>query len=93
MVRLILEPFEPRAEFSLIVNHVVGRQGLGTLLLNKIIHYAASKGLKEVYGLVLAENKVMLDLCKRAGFTMLTQHKDPGIVTVKLLLNRETPRS
>ncbi|PHR48630.1 bifunctional acetate--CoA ligase family protein/GNAT family N-acetyltransferase [Cycloclasticus sp.] len=93
VVRLISEAFEPRAEFSLIVNHVVGRQGLGTLLLKRIIHYAESRGLKEVYGSVLAENKVMLDLCKRAGFTMQSQHNEPGVVTVKLLLNREASNS
>jgi acetyltransferase len=87
VVRLISEPFDARAEFALIVNHVVGGQGLGTLLLKRIISYARSRGLKEIYGSVLTDNKVMIDMCKKAGFSITTNYHEPGTVVVRLLLN------
>ena len=87
VVRLISEPLNSRAEFSLIVNHVVGRQGLGALLLKRIIGYAASRGLKEVYGVVLTENHAMIELCKKAGFSVTINHDEPSMVDVKYLLN------
>jgi len=87
VVRLISDPFDARAEFSLIVNHVVGGQGLGTLLLKRIISYAVSRGLKEIYGSVLNDNKTMIELCKKAGFSIKANRKEPGTVFVKLLLN------
>tara|TARA_R110002074_G_scaffold57232_1_gene140867 strand:- start:47437 stop:50118 length:2682 start_codon:yes stop_codon:yes gene_type:complete len=86
VVRLISEPFAARAEFALIVNHVVGGQGLGTLLLKRIIAYAKTRQLDEIYGSVLAVNKVMLDMCKKEGFTLKTNYKEPGVVDVKLIL-------
>lgn len=86
VVRLISEPFAARAEFALIVNHVVGGQGLGTLLLKRIIAYAKTRQLDEIYGSVLVDNKVMLDMCKKEGFTLKINYKEPGVVDVKLIL-------
>ncbi len=87
VVRLIRDVSANCAEFSLIVNHVVSGQGLGTLLMRRIISYAKSQGFDEIYGEVLAENSVMTSICKRVGFSIYKKRNDPGIVEVRLNLS------
>ena len=36
--------------------------------MQRVIDYAKEKGLRRVYGDVLAENKTMLDMCAELGF-------------------------
>ena len=86
VVRLIRAPSINSAEFSLIVNHVVAGQGLGTLLMRRIISYAKKQGLDEIYGEVLSENSVMISICRRVGFSVSDKLDDPGIVDVRLKL-------
>jgi len=86
VVRLIRDHSGNSAEFSLIVNHIVGGQGLGTLLMRRIISYAKTQGLDTIYGAILAENNVMISLCKRVGFSVHKKLNDPGIVGVRLEL-------
>lgn len=87
VVRLIRDPSGNGAEFSLIVNHIVGGQGLGSLLMRRIISYAKAQGIEEIYGEVLAENSVMISLCKRVGFSVHKKLNDPGVVGVSLKLS------
>jgi L-amino acid N-acyltransferase YncA len=42
--------------------------GLGWLLMQCAIDYAKEKGLRRVYGDVLAENTMMLQMCAELGF-------------------------
>lgn len=84
VVRLIRDPSRNCAEFSLIVNHVVGGQGLGTLLMRRIISYAKTQGLNEIYGEVLAENRVMISICRKVGFSVYKKINDSEIVEVRL---------
>lgn len=87
VVRLITDKFEPKAEFSLIVNNAIGGQGVGTLLLARIIAYAKSRGIEEIYGSILTDNRAMIYICKKAGFTVKVNHEEAGTVDVKLALN------
>ena len=86
VVRLILDPPGDRAEYALIVNHRVTRQGLGTLLMRRIIAYARDRGLREIYGEVLNENKGMLNICKTLGFKLHANPEDQSIIEVSLSL-------
>jgi acetyltransferase len=49
------------------------RQGIGSLLIEHILGYARSRGLKRVFGTVLRENTGMLALVERLGFV-----RNPG---------------
>ncbi|ORU93914.1 MAG: GCN5 family acetyltransferase [Cycloclasticus sp. symbiont of Bathymodiolus heckerae] len=89
VVRLITNKFEPKAEFSLIVNNAIVGQGVGTLLLARIITYAQSRGIEEIYGTVLSDNKTMIDICKKAGFEIKVNYDEPGTVDVKLGLKHK----
>jgi acetyltransferase len=70
VVRLMADPDNSRAEFAIVVRDDMAGQGLGTLLMQKIVAYGRGRGIREIFGDVLAENETMLDLCRRLGFAV-----------------------
>ena len=58
------------------------RREIGTRLTNRIIDYAKSRGIQEIFGDVLVENSVMRKLARRFGFSESKIPGDPGIVRV-----------
>jgi acetyltransferase len=83
VIRLMSDPDNTRAEFAVVVRDDMAGQGLGTLLMQKIIAYGKARGLAEIFGDVLAENETMLDLCRRLGFTVAPLAVD-GVLRVTL---------
>ena len=70
LVRLRDELDEETAEFAILVRSRLKGHGLGWLLMQRVIDYAKEKGLRRVYGDVLAENATMLQMCAELGFHM-----------------------
>ncbi len=68
LVRLKDELDEETAEFAILVRSRLKGHGLGWLLMRRVIDYAREKGLRRVYGDVLAENTAMLQMCAELGF-------------------------
>jgi acetyltransferase len=68
LVRLKDELDEQTAEFAILVRSRLKGHGLGWLLMQRVIDYAKEKGLRRVYGDVLAENSAMLQMCAELGF-------------------------
>jgi acetyltransferase len=66
--RLAAEPNFEQAEFALVVASERQRRGYGELLLRHVIAYARARGIKQVIGHVLRENRKMLALTARLGF-------------------------
>ena len=87
VVRIIADPDNERAEYSIIVHHDMTGKGLGILLMRRIIDYARSRGIGEIYGDVLHENRAMLKLCRAMGFSQARVPGEPGIVKVTLKLS------
>ena len=87
VVRAIAEPNNRSAEFAIIVSSDLKRQGLGRVLLEKIIRYCRAKGLQELVGEVLADNQAMLNLSQSLGFE---RHStiESEIIQVKLQLQK-----
>jgi L-amino acid N-acyltransferase YncA len=56
------------AEFAILVRSRLKGHGLVWLLMQRVIDYAKEKGLRRVYGGVLAENATMLQMCAELGF-------------------------
>jgi acetyltransferase len=67
--RLAADPGFEQAEFALIVASDRQRRGYGELLLRHVLAYAKTRGIKRVLGHILRENRRMIDLSKRLGFT------------------------
>ncbi|MEQ8660877.1 MAG: GNAT family N-acetyltransferase, partial [Gammaproteobacteria bacterium] len=86
VVRLIEEPDRARAEFAIVVERSLAGQGLGTALMQRIIAYARTRGIGEIYGEVLADNHRMLRLCRELGFSEALAASEPGVLHVSLAL-------
>jgi len=87
IVNLSADPDNERAEYSIIVDRAMIRLGLGNLLMRRIIAYARARGIGEIYGEVLQENKPMLRLNRTLGFAIHADPDDPGLKHVVLQLH------
>lgn len=61
-------PGSDSAEFAVLVRTDLKRQGLGRILMEKLIRYCRERGLRELRGSVLAENAPMTSLARSLGF-------------------------
>jgi acetyltransferase len=71
------------AEFALVVADSWQGRGIGTRLMAKLIDAARRRGVKRLYGEILATNRPMLGLATKLGFT-LKRHDDPTITRALL---------
>ena len=62
------------------------RQGVGPLLMRRLIDYARERGIGEIFGHVLRENSAMLAICRSLGFEEHADPDDPAIKLVRLPL-------
>lgn len=88
VVRITADPDNQRAEFAIIVRHDMTALGLGFLLMRRIIEYARSRGIGEIYGDVLRENSSMLKLCEVLGFQHSLLPDEPTVTRVSLVLSQ-----
>jgi RimJ/RimL family protein N-acetyltransferase len=86
VVRASIDEDGRRAEFAILVSHFIAGQGLGYLLMKRIIRWARLKRLDELYGDVLEDNTAMLKLADALGFQREHRLPDPGVVRVRLPL-------
>jgi acetyltransferase len=80
--RLAADPGFEQAEFALIVASDRQRRGYGELLLRHVLAYAKTRGIKRVLGHILRENRRMIDLSKRLGFTLQAGRSGGSDVTM-----------
>lgn len=85
VVRAITDPDNTNAEFAILVRSDIKGQGLGSLLMKKIIRYCAARGTGVLTGAALRGNQRMLALARDLGFS-LTYGNDAGIVQLSLRL-------
>ena len=86
VVHIAADPDGERAEYAIMVRTDMTGRGMGSVLMDRIVAYAKTRGLKELFGEVLATNAPMLKLCDRSGFTRHRTPEDAGIVEVRLSL-------
>jgi acetyltransferase len=68
VVRAVTDPDNVNADFGIIVRSDLKRQGIGHLLLDKMIRYCAGRGTQCLVGDVFATNAAMLQLARSLGF-------------------------
>jgi acetyltransferase len=73
-----------RAEYAILVASELKGQGLGWALMQLLIDYAKSEGLKYLSGQVLHENTMMLTMCRELGFSIANDKQDAGVAVVSL---------
>jgi len=75
-----------RAEFAIVTRSDLKRHGIALLLMNKLIAYARTKGVTELFGDVLAENAAMLAFCRTLGCSLERSPEDHFLVRATLQL-------
>ena len=65
-----------RCEFAISIVDDWAGAGLGRALLTALIDAARRRGLVEMHGFVLADNRAMLKLAERVGFKIRTDPQD-----------------
>jgi RimJ/RimL family protein N-acetyltransferase len=86
VVRLHADETHETAEYAILLRSDLKGRGLGWALMQLIIEYAKSEGLKRACGQILHENTVMLKMCRELGFEVRTDTEDPGLCDVTLPL-------
>ena len=86
VVRIHSDSIYETGEYAILLRSDLKGKGLGWALMQMIIEYAKSEGLKTISGDVLKENTVMLEMCRHLGFEVKADPVEHNICDVKLKL-------
>ena len=86
VVRASTRPDNSSAEFAVIARSDLKGQGLGRILMEKMIRYCKSRGTRELTGQALMENSGMQHLAEKLGFSVVRNYDDE-VVEMRLPLN------
>ena len=86
VVRIHSDSVYESGEYAILLRSDLKGKGLGWVLMQLIIEYARSEGLKVISGDVLRENTVMLEMCRNLGFEVSSNPAEHGICEVRLKL-------
>jgi len=86
IVRLACDPDFARGEYAVIVRSDLKGTGLGYRMMQEIVAFARARGLKEIFGDILAENARMRAMAKELGFVERPLSEEPGTVEAVLTL-------
>ena len=84
VARTVANPEGDRAEFAVMVRSDMKGRGLGFQLMKDILAHARKRGIKTVYGDVLAENTTMLHMAAELGFTRSAEAGDVVQISIEL---------
>jgi acetyltransferase len=86
VVRVHSDSIYQSGEYAILLRSDLKGRGLGWALMQLIIEYARSEGLKTISGDVLQDNSTMLAMCRDLGFEIRTDPAEHDICDVKLRL-------
>jgi acetyltransferase len=86
VVRIHSDSIYESGEYAILLRSDLKGRGLGWALMQMIIEYARSEGLKAISGDVLTENTVMLAMCRSLGFEVKSDPTEHDICNVRLAL-------
>jgi acetyltransferase len=86
VVRLHSDSVYESGEYAILLRSDLKGRGLGWALMQLIIDYARSEGLKTISGDVLRENVTMLEMCRHLGFDVKPDRTEPDLCDVRLKL-------
>lgn len=89
VVRAVTDADNVRAEFSVVIRDDLQGEGLGVILMQKIIDYCRSRDTLQIIGSTLPANKGMQNLAKKLGFEN-NYNIEEDVVDMKMMLNEPT---
>ncbi|WP_418642960.1 bifunctional acetate--CoA ligase family protein/GNAT family N-acetyltransferase [Vibrio chaetopteri] len=84
--RVLVTPDNSDAEFAILIRSDLKGNGLGRILMNKVIDYCKSKQTKQISGMTMPTNRGMLTLAQKLGFELDVQFED-GVADMVLRLD------
>ncbi|TVT57054.1 MAG: GNAT family N-acetyltransferase [Azoarcus sp. PHD] len=88
--RYCIEPDGMSCEFALVVTDAWQGSGVGRRLMKALIRHARSRGLKTMYGQILATNTRMLEFAQGLGFGIEASAHGPAVRLVRTALSSAT---
>ena len=92
VVRIHSDSIYENGEYAILLRSDLKGRGLGWTLMQLIIEYAKSEGLKRISGQVLQENSAMLNMCRELGFAVKSDAADHTLCDVTLELGTTEDR-
>ncbi|MGB0467268.1 MAG: GNAT family N-acetyltransferase [Pontibacterium sp.] len=89
VVRAVTDPDNIRSEFSVVIRDDLQGEGLGEVLMQKVVNYCRQRGTLMILGSTLPSNKGMQGLAKKLGFKN-SYNADEEVVDMKMMLNEPT---
>ena len=83
----VFTPDRSKCEFAVTVASGFGGLGLAKTLMISLIDESRRRGVKQMEGFVLAQNRSMLGLAHRLGFDIERDPDDPSVKICRLPLN------
>jgi acetyltransferase len=83
VARYSADPDRRSAEFAVAVRSDWHGRGVGQLLMARLIEVAQQSGISALVGLVLHENKPMLKMCRKLGFSIAPEPNDATVLRVR----------
>ncbi len=87
LARLTRDPGQDSAEFAILVSHFVSGQGLGKMLMCRLLEWAKAHGIRRIWGEVLDDNTAMITLAQSVGFRRELSQESPNLLRVTLDLD------
>ncbi|MCL6415899.1 bifunctional acetate--CoA ligase family protein/GNAT family N-acetyltransferase [Aestuariirhabdus sp. Z084] len=86
VVRIHIDPDNTEAEFAVILRPNMQGQGLGRMLMEKVINYCKEQQIEEIMGYTMPENRGMIELSRKLGFKVKFMLED-GMVEMRMPFN------
>lgn len=75
VVRLHADANYESGEYAILIRSDLKGHGLGWLLMQLMVEYARSEGIRTIKGQVLRENTMMLEMCRELGFRIASDRR------------------
>ncbi|MDO6564915.1 bifunctional acetate--CoA ligase family protein/GNAT family N-acetyltransferase [Amphritea sp. 1_MG-2023] len=89
VVRAVTDADNVRAEFSVVIRDDLQGEGLGVVLMQKVIDYCTARGTLLLMGSTLTANKGMQGLAQKLGFKN-HYNMEEDVVEMEMMLNEPT---
>lgn len=89
IARAVTDPDNVEAEFAIILRSDAQGQGLGRLLLDKMIRYLAGRGTRRMSAIVLHQNTAMRELAAGSGFQIDRAGSDSDCLRLVRTLDKQ----
>ena len=80
--RYVVEPGATSCEFGIVIADTWHKSGVAGLLMHTLIEAARARGLKQMQGIVLRNNRSMLRFSRALGFQLISDPEDRETVRV-----------